>query len=168
MSNESFERGKETELRYQPYLDQYYKSLGWDYEHITDERQKELDVDRIVHWAEDREFYTEDKYVNDENYNRVFLETIQNSIVGSIGWIYVCRAKYIFYTFCNDTYLRVLKFDRKELKQWFNEHHWYYPEITAHREVTKPKGLLVPISAFPSSVLLDKDYFCISNKEEEK
>ena len=156
----AYEEGIKTEAKYKPFLDKYYDLTYRAWKHVTHPGlQKNCDIDRII--LEKTLKTTEDKYINDKNYDRIFIEKIQNSYVGSKGWIYVCRANYLLYCLCTEERIRVLTFDMRLLKEWYKENKTDYPEYTAKNYDTAPIGYLVPIKDFSKNILLENALFYI-------
>lgn len=153
----AYEEGIATEAKYRPFLDKYYDLTYSRWKHVTHPGlQKNYDIDRIISGRKT----TEDKYVNDKNYDRIFIEKIQNSHIGSLGWIYVCRADYLLYCLCTEERIRILTFDMRLLKEWYKENK-HYPEYIAKKYDTAPIGYLVLIKDFPKNILLEDALFYI-------
>lgn len=157
----SYERGIETEAKYEPLMTEWYK-LTYDNSKITKHRniQKGLGTDRLASLS-GVQLKCEDKYINNkDNYYRVFIELYQNTTIVpfSKGWITESKADVLHYCWCTPEKIEVLVFDFRRLKEWFKENRLDYEMFTVETEDTKPRGILVPVLDFPGNVLLERSY----------
>lgn len=153
----AWEYGRAVEAKYKPYLDKYYDTIypNWrDVENV--DLQKKLDIDRLV-IHQGKKFKVEDKYIEEYcNYDSIFIETVQNTIIGSKGWIYTSEADELVYCFCNSTRIRVFHFDFKRLREYLEKHPHRGLYHKAVQFNTKPEGYLYKLRDFPEDVLIRK------------
>ena len=91
---EQFKVGKESEA----FLDRFFRERGFWIEILSDYEERVLHLGDRRFYKDGQSYCVEYKF-DDKTYktNNIFLETISVDTQGTPGWVYTCRADYIFY-----------------------------------------------------------------------
>jgi hypothetical protein len=91
---QQFKTGKEVEA----YLDDYFSRRGWQIERTTDHEERGLCLGDRHYRQPGMHLYVEYKSGIQTFYTgNVFLETVSVDTENKPGWVYTCKADYIFY-----------------------------------------------------------------------
>lgn len=95
-------------------FDDFYQQKGWNFRRITGKENKNYDC---VIYLNNRWYKIEEKY-RSKDYNDCLIETIQDIKTNSSGWLYYCKADYIFYGVGTKIYC----LDLPKLKNFVNKY----------------------------------------------
>ena len=116
MNREEVNKYFEFEKSMNPYMDKYYKNLGFS---IDWDGNKEYDC--ILHKENKSPVKVELKY-RKKIYNDILVEVMQDMKTNHPGWLYTSNSRYLHYVICTKKpeYYYSLKF--KLFKKWLFEH----------------------------------------------
>lgn len=154
----AWQNGRKIESDYKPFLDEYYNNQFIKWKNVDNILlQRRLGIDRIVVDVQGIRT-TEDKYIKETcTYDSIFIETCQNTNIGSPGWIYKSRADELIYCLCNDVSIRIFHIHMNDLRIWFLQHQQKFLYHKSRQFNTKPEGYLVKIESIPSWILFKKN-----------
>lgn len=141
---QQFKTGKEVEA----YLDGYFSQRGWLIKQTTDHEERVLCLGDRHYWLAGAHYHIEYKSGIQTFYTgNVFLETISVDTLAKPGWVYTCRADFIFYaTLLNGEILIMkptkLRAEIEGLKTKFRQ----VRTCKGQNETYNTHGVLVPLA----------------------
>jgi hypothetical protein len=85
-------------MNVEAYLDRLFRSQGWNVSRTTPHQERVLCLgDRIYNMDDNRYFIEYKSGLQTAATGNVFLETISVDTQNKEGWVYTCKADYIFY-----------------------------------------------------------------------
>ena len=94
IDTEQFKNGKQVEI----WLDQFFRARGFIIEQTTAHQERVLYLGDRMFSKDDKTYYVEYKSGIQTFYTgNIFLETISVDTSNRPGWIYTCKADFIFY-----------------------------------------------------------------------
>jgi hypothetical protein len=110
------------------FLDDYFRAKGWTIKRVTPHEERVLCLgDRVYSRGDGTTLHIEYKSgIQTGKTGNIFLETISVDTTGKAGWVYTCRADYLFYACVLNGVILVfvpsrLRAKMPELKQQFRE-----------------------------------------------
>lgn len=130
------------------YLDDYFAKLGWKIHPTTQHEERVLCLgDRHYERGADRLTIEYKSGIQTFYTGNVFLETISVDTQNKPGWVYTCRADYVFYAALNNG--KILIFRPDALRARIDELQVRYPTLATSRGQNagyKTHGVVVPLA----------------------
>lgn len=98
----------------QKIFDKFYKDNSWEVNRITGAKNKDYDCEVLL----DSKWYKIEEKYRSSDFNDCLIETIQDTETNSPGWLYYCKADYVFYGVGSKIYC----IDLPELRRFVEKH----------------------------------------------
>lgn len=134
-------------MKVEKYLDSFFRYRGWSIKKTSYRQHRILHLGDRVFSKEGKRYFVEYKSGIQTFYTgNIFLETVSVDRAGKPGWVYTCKADYLFYaTLLNEM---ILVFEPDKLRLVIDQLGRVFQEKSTNHQQNKgynTSGILVPL-----------------------